>query len=284
MTALETHRPSRRQRFPANSIPAPVRGTRRMLLRKMGLLGAAVLTGCRSRASVSSSSEAAIPEPAAPTPAPIRSSSQADTPASSSPTPAPIVDEPVCILTPEATEGPFYFNAERVRRDIIEDRVGAPLQMSVRVVGVQQDCEPLEGAIVDIWHADAAGAYSGYPDQPGGLDTTGQTFLRGIQLTGIDGIARFDTIYPGWYPGRTVHIHFKVHYQGNSYLTSQFYFPDEISDRVFERSPYGDRPNRATRNANDSVLRGDPAESNILATVTEESAGYVGTITVGVPL
>lgn len=196
----------------------------------------------------------------------------------------PVADDPVCVLTPQATEGPFYFDSKLVRRDIVEDRVGTPLQMAVRVVRVDDGCEPLEGAFVDLWHADAAGVYSGYPGQLDGLDTSGLTFLRGIQATGADGIARFETIYPGWYPGRTVHIHFKVHYQENSYVTSQFYFPDGVSDRVFTQPPYSDRPNRTVRNGNDSVLRRDPAEGNLLANITEDSAGYLGAITVGLAL
>ncbi len=312
MTVPETEsRPSRR-RVPQKPGPAPNRTPRRSLLRKLGLLGAAVLAGCGFRAPVSSSSQAndpptaaataqrarPIPAPAAPTPVPAGvtptpavansgSGAAATEPGAAAlesvaATPNQITDEPVCVLTPQATEGPFYFDTDLVRRDIVEDRVGAPLRMAVRVVRVDENCRPLEGVLVDLWHADAAGVYSGYPGQLGGLDTSGQTFLRGIQATGADGIARFDTIYPGWYPGRTVHIHFKVHYQGNSYVTSQFYFPDELSDRVFERSPYSDRPDRTTRNANDSVLRGDPAEGNLLATIAEESRGYSGAITIGV--
>lgn len=305
MTVPETEsRPSRR-RVPQKSGPVPNRTPRRSLLQKLGLLGAAVLAGCGFRAPVSSSSQAndpttaaataqrarPIPAPAGVTPTPAVANSGSGAAAtepgaaaleSVAATPNQITDEPVCVLTPQATEGPFYFDTDLVRRDIVEDRVGAPLRMAVRVVRVDENCGPLEGALVDLWHADAAGVYSGYPGQLGGLDTSGQTFLRGIQATGADGIARFDTIYPGWYPGRTVHIHFKVHYQGSSYVTSQFYFPDELSDRVFERSPYSDRPDRTTRNANDSVLLGDPAEGNLLATIAEESPGFSGTITIGV--
>ncbi|MXW28615.1 MAG: intradiol ring-cleavage dioxygenase [Chloroflexi bacterium] len=265
MTGLETDKLSLHRRVSEDPCPDPNFGTRRRLIRKLGLLGAAVLTGCQFRA-------------------PIGSGSRENTLATSVPIPAPIVDDPVCVLTPEATEGPFYFDTDQVRRDIVEDRVGTPLQMSVRVVRVDEKCEPLKDAYVDIWHADAAGTYSGYPDQLGGLDTSGQTFLRGTQLTDVDGIARFDTIYPGWYPGRAVHIHFKVHYQGNSFLTSQFYFPDDVSDRVFEQPPYSERPNRATRNGNDSVLREDPSDGNLLATITGDTAGYSGAITVGVVL
>ena len=154
--------------------------------------------------------------------------------------------------------------------------------MAVRVMGVGERCIPMEGALVDLWHADAEGVYSGYPGQLGGLDTSGQTFLRGIQPTDGDGVAQFDTIYPGWYPGRTVHIHFKVHYEGYSYLTSQFYFSDEFSDRVFELTPYDERPNRPTRNSNDSVLQNDPREANLLATVGKFGDGNFGMITVGI--
>ena len=101
-------------------------------------------------------------------------------------------------------------------------------------------------------------------------------------MTDDEGVALFDTIYPGWYPGRTVHIHFKVHYRNNTYATSQFYFPDEFTDRVYSRTPYSDRPDRTTRNTDDSVLRGNPAEQNLLASPTEDGDSYSGVITVGV--
>ena len=198
--------------------------------------------------------------------------------------PVPVSDTPVCVFTPQATEGPFYFDANRIRQNIVEDRVGSPLRMAVRVMRVDDGCAPLKDALVDLWHTDASGAYSGYPGQPGGQDTSGQTFLRGIQVTDADGVALFDTIYPGWYPGRTVHIHFKVHYQGNTYATSQFYFPDDVTDDAYSRTPYSERPGRATRNSDDSVLRDDPAERNLLASLTEDGDGYLGSITVGVTL
>ena len=305
---------------PRRPDPAPIRGTRRQLLRRLGMLGAAVLAGCGFSAPAESGGPAsspapapAAPEPVAVTPTPAAATApapaaanpmppletQAPTVAAPAPAPAttdppapapepaeaslePIADEPACVLTPQATEGPFYLDTNLVRQNIVEGRPGIPLQMAVRVVRADGDCEPLEGAFVDIWHADASGVYSGYPGQLGGLDTSGQTFLRGIQATGADGVARFETIYPGWYPGRTVHIHFKVHYQHRSYVTSQFYFPDQMSDRVYERPPYSDRPNRTARNDSDSVLRGDPAQWNLLANITEESVGYAGSITIGV--
>ena len=114
---------------------------------------------------------------------------------------------PKCVLTPEQTAGPFYFDVEQVREDITEGKKGTPLELLITVVD-SSDCRPIKDAIVDVWQADAGGVYSGYINQ--GVDTTGQTYLRGIQVTDTNGRAKFRTIYPGIYPGRVPHIHFKV--------------------------------------------------------------------------
>jgi protocatechuate 3,4-dioxygenase beta subunit len=238
----------------------------------MGTLGVVVLTGCGPRTTVEPTSNIDSPPPRPATAGPPLPAATA----------APIVEAPVCALTPEATAGPFYYDAKLVRSDIAEDRLGAPLLMAVKVVRANENCAPLNGALVDLWHADAGGIYSGFDRQLGGLDTSGQTFLRGIQPTDANGVAEFETIYPGWYPGRAVHIHFKVHYEDTSFVTSQFYFPDELSDRVYAKPPYSGRLDRDTRNEFDSVLRGDPAEQNLIATITENPDGYAGAITVGV--
>jgi protocatechuate 3,4-dioxygenase beta subunit len=113
-----------------------------------------------------------------------------------------------CVLTPEQTEGPFYIPRERVRRNITEGRRGVPLALRVLVVDAST-CRPIKRAAVDIWHRDAAGAYSGVGGQ------RNRTFLRGIQRTNAQGVAVFQTIYPGYYQGRTEHIHVKVHLGGN---------------------------------------------------------------------
>ena len=194
----------------------------------------------------------------------------------------PLPENPIHTPISQATGGPFYFDPNQVRQNIVEDRVGVPLRMAVRVMRVDDGCSPLKDALVDMWHVDAGGVYSGYPGQLGGQDTSDRAFLRGIQVTDADGVAVFHTIYPGWYPSRTVHIHFKIRYKDNTYVTSQFYFPDDFTDNVYGRPPYSNRPERTTRNTNDSVLRGDPAERNLLASVTEDGDGYFGTITVGV--
>jgi len=135
------------------------------------------------------------------------------------------------------------------------------------------NCKPIKGAAVDIWHADASGTYSGV------LGNTG-TFMRGIQRANANGLALFQTVYPGWYRGRTVHIHVKVHIGGNVVHTGQLYFPDSLTDVVYAHSPYSSRPNRDTRNATDSVYRNGGSKS--MLAVHKSGAGYVASIAMGV--
>jgi protocatechuate 3,4-dioxygenase beta subunit len=178
-----------------------------------------------------------------------------------------------CVLTPEQTEGPYYIPRERVRRNITEGKRGVPLTLRVVVVHAST-CRPIKGAAVDIWHCDAWGAYSGV----GGVRN--RTSLRGIQRTNAQGLAVFQTIYPGYYQGRTVHIHVKVHLGGNVIHTGQLYFSDAVTDAVFRRAPYNRRPRRTTRNANDFVYRNGGRRS--LLRLRKNRTGYVGSITMGV--
>lgn len=144
-----------------------------------------------------------------------------------------------CVLAPEQTEGPFHLDDQKLRRNITEGKPGLPLTLRLTVRDVST-CRPIKGALVDVWHCDAAGAYSGVQ---GG---TGE-FLRGVQRTDAKGVATFLTIYPGWYPGRTVHVHVMVHVGGNVVHTGQLYFPDGLTDTVYRRSPYSRRSGRTTR-------------------------------------
>jgi protocatechuate 3,4-dioxygenase beta subunit len=137
-------------------------------------------------------------------------------------------------------------------------------------------CRPIKGAAVDIWHTDALGVYSGESVE----NTVGQTFMRGIQRTNAHGLATFQTVYPGWYRGRTVHIHVKVHLGGNVVHTGQLFFRDPLTDAVYRSSPYTSRPNRDTRNTNDSIYRNGGSKS--LLTLRRRGAGYVGSIVMGV--
>ncbi len=161
-----------------------------------------------------------------------------------------------CVLFPQAVEGPFYFDPKLVRSDIAEGRPGAPLQITLRVIesGV---CTPLANVRVDIWHADASGLYSGYAGQGAARDvsTKSENFLRGTQMTDANGVAAFRSVYPGWYPGRTPHIHVKVFLDGKTLVTGQMYFPDALSAQVYkERAPYNERPIPDTTNARDFIF------------------------------
>jgi protocatechuate 3,4-dioxygenase beta subunit len=180
-----------------------------------------------------------------------------------------------CILTPEQAEGPYYIAGEKVRRNITEGRPGTPLLLHATVVNAST-CRLLRNAAVDIWHADAAGIYSGFGDGSGN-----RTFMRGIQRTNAKGLATFRTVYPGWYQGRTVHIHVKVHLGGNVVHTGQLYFPDSVTDVVYRKAPYTSRPNRTTRNADDAIYRNGGRRSQVK--VRRNAAGiYIATITMGV--
>ncbi len=156
-------------------------------------------------------------------------------------------DTSACALTPEQTEGPYYFDADRVRSDVREGRDGTELQLAIRVR--DGDCKPLKDAVVEIWHAAAGGAYSGFDEAP---EQT--TYMRGAQVTDGEGTVTFVTVYPGWYPGRTVHVHAKVHLAKTSLLTTQVYFDDAMSDKVFAREPYAARGEREVRNDGDGIF------------------------------
>jgi len=179
-----------------------------------------------------------------------------------------------CVLTPEQTEGPYYIAGEKFRRDITEGRAGVPLLLRLRVVDAST-CRPIRNAAVDIWHADALGVYSGF-----GSGARSRTFMRGIQRTDVKGLARFRTVYPGWYRGRTVHIHVKVHLAGNVVHTGQLYFPDSLTDKVFRRRPYSRRPRRTTRDADDFVFAQGGRRS--MLALRKVGSAYVGAITMGV--
>jgi protocatechuate 3,4-dioxygenase beta subunit len=186
----------------------------------------------------------------------------------------------VCVLTPEVTEGPYYLDPDMERADIREDRVGVATKVRLQVV--DQSCNRLEGARVDIWHCDALGIYSGYTNQLGGADTTGKTFLRGTQFTDSKGMVEFQTIYPGWYPGRTTHIHFKVFLDETTVLTGQLFFPDALSQFIYQNvDPYAEHgSDRETLNGNDGIA--SQATRASFAYVKELAEEYLVAMIVGV--
>jgi protocatechuate 3,4-dioxygenase beta subunit len=195
----------------------------------------------------------------------------------------------VCRLWAEQDEGPYHRNAQPERRDVVEDRVGVALQLGIRLA--RDGDAPLRDAAVEIWQCDALGRYSGFPPPdpsvvasadtaPRGEYLPDQTFLRGRQVADAVGMVEFRTIYPGWYPGRTVHIHVMVHAEGAAF-TSQLYFDDAISDQVLASVVYAQRPGRDTTNDSDEILPtgGDPA----LLDIAPAGDGYRGAICLVLP-
>lgn len=168
-----------------------------------------------------------------------------------------------CVVRPEQTEGPYFVDTGLARADIrVDTRTGVAepgmaLDLEFRVGQLREGaCAPLAEARVELWQCSARGVYSGVRDPH--ADTRGRNYLRGYQITDAEGRARFVTIYPGWYPGRAVHLHFAIH-RGRGLrreaFTSQLYFDDALSDRVFDAAPYAERPGERVRNDADFIYR-----------------------------
>lgn len=186
---------------------------------------------------------------------------------------------PNCVVRPEVTEGPYYMDVDLVRSDIREDKEGTPLQLTFNVSQVTDgSCTAYEGVTVEIWHCDAAGVYSGVRDP--GFDTSGQTWLRGAQVTDANGMATITTIYPGWYSGRAVHIHFKVFPTETQVFTSQLFFPDDLSQQVFTQEPYTVKATTPdTLNSTDNIY-----QELLLLSPTQSGDGYAATFPMGIDL
>jgi protocatechuate 3,4-dioxygenase beta subunit len=211
-----------------------------------------------------------------------------------------------CRVTPEEMEGPYWFDVDSVRRDIREDREGTPLRLGLRVQDAA--CAPISDAVVEIWHCDALGSYSGFESAsasanapqnlrgaagagtqagPGGTGgggaggggaarTDDETYLRGAQVTDANGVVEFLTVYPGWYTGRAVHVHLKVHLGGTTALTSQLYFPEDVNDRAHAVAPYATHAGSRTTNDVDLIFHADN-----LSAVAETTEGWAAALTIG---
>ncbi|MEW6581910.1 MAG: intradiol ring-cleavage dioxygenase [Actinomycetota bacterium] len=189
-----------------------------------------------------------------------------------------------CVLTPEQTEGPYWIDTTLTRRDVRAGRPGLPLDLRLTVVDAST-CRPIRGADVEIWHCDAAGVYSGVAGGGGNgaaSPTDSTRFLRGHQVADAAGRVRFITIYPGWYQGRTVHIHVKVHVKGDEVHTGQLYFPDAVTDAVSRVRPYASRGTRDTRNADDHIYASGGRQSTLRLRRRASGRGYIGSLTMGV--
>jgi len=198
---------------------------------------------------------------------------------------------PSCVVRPEQTEGPYFVDEKLHRSDIRSDPTdgrlvpGVPLALTMLVSRLDAtECAPLAGALVDVWHCDALGVYSDVRDP--GFDTTGRKFLRGYQVTDARGAAHFLTVYPGWYAGRTVHIHFKIRSArsaGRAHeFTSQLYFDDALTDRVHTAAPYAAKGHRTMRNRDDRIYRGGGDQLTLAPTETAD--GYRASFAIGLQL
>ncbi len=196
---------------------------------------------------------------------------------------------PSCIVRPEETEGPYFVDERLERSDIRSDpsdgsvKAGVRLALAFSVSRIDgTSCVPFEGVLVDVWHCDALGVYSDVSDPS--FDTTGEKFLRGYQVTDANGAASFVTIYPGWYQGRTVHIHFKLRTDPRASealeFTSQLYFDDELTDIVHTRQPYAAGGQRTLRNDGDGIYQGGGSDL-LLTLVDDGSGGYTTTFDIG---
>ena len=228
--------------------------SRRDVLALFGAGGAALLVAC----SGSDDSGKTVTQPeSASTRAPERRAGQLAAPTASASTSAAV---PQCVVRPAQTEGPYFVDEKLNRSDIRADanggtpRPGMPLALTFNVSRVSggNSCAPLASAIVDVWHCDAAGQYSDVDDRAVGFNTKGQKWLRGFQNTDASGKATFTTIFPGWYQGRAVHIHFKIR-SGNSEFTSQLFFNETLIDQVYAQAPY--KQGKYVRNSEDGIYR-----------------------------
>ncbi|GLW90074.1 intradiol ring-cleavage dioxygenase [Actinokineospora globicatena] len=214
-----------------------------------------------------------------------------------------------CTLSPTTTQGPYYFDADKVRGDIREDRQGMRLDLALKVVD-SEGCGPLKDVVVEIWHCDAAGLYSGAESQstggggegmpsgappaglappsggrPGGggppsgggagnvadlVPTDDKRYLRGAQVTDAQGLVRFTTVWPGWYRGRTVHVHAMVHLANTKALTTQLMFDEALNDEVFTTAPYATHTGRDTTNGDDTIYN-----DSMLLTVQQAGDSYL---------
>jgi protocatechuate 3,4-dioxygenase beta subunit len=196
---------------------------------------------------------------------------------------------PSCVVVPESTEGPYFVEQSLHRSDIRAEpstgamKEGAPLVLTFSVAQIGGGtCAPLAGAAVDLWQCDAMGAYSGFNDNNFG-NMSGQKFLRGVQTTDRNGIARFTTIYPGWYPGRPVHVHFKIRTspaaQSAYEFTSQLYFDEGMTDRVHASAPYTAHQGRRMLNTRDRFFN-----RQLILAVDETPQGYASQFGIGLDL
>jgi len=199
-----------------------------------------------------------------------------------------------CVFTSIAEEGPYWIDDRTFRRDIRDDQQGQALLLRLQVIDAPR-CEPLPDAVVEIWHCNALGYYSGYAGQDPDADPTEITdivdhlpeqsperWLRGAQRSDANGDCEFLTVYPGWYAGRTVHIHVKVHLNNSRLITSQLYFPQELNDQIHQTGTYRARGISSFRNENDVDIAMSSGAGGSWPAITRDGDAYVASLRIGV--
>ncbi len=256
--------------------------SRREALVVLGAISAAALAACSPVATATTAPAAtAAPATLVPTIAPTSAATTtgattaataAATVAAAATATTAITSAAMCVVRPALTEGPYFVDEKLNRSDIRSNpsdgsvREGMPLVLTVNLYSITNNCTALSGATVDVWHCDAAGQYSDVTDR--GFSTKGQKFLRGYQTSDANGQVAFTTIYPGWYSGRAVHIHFKIRTSSGHEFTSQWFFDDSLSDTVFSQAPYAARGTRNTRNSDDGIYSGGGNQLVLAPTLT----------------
>lgn len=260
---------------------------RREILFLLGGAGALVAVGAGCSDSNGKASVTTGPSTATPG----RSATASSSVATSAATTAAATKMPTCVVSPAVTEGPYFVDEKLNRSDIRSDpgtgvvSAGTPLLLGFNVSGVAgAGCTALSGAVVDVWHCDALGVYSDASDPS--FNTKGKKFLRGSQVTDAAGQVKFSTVFPGWYRGRAVHIHFKVRgaaSSGKSYeFTSQLFFQEAQIDEIFANAPYVAKGQGRTKNASDGIF--NQGGKTLLLPLTKSGASYAGTFDIGVKL
>jgi len=243
--------------------PDSLQLTRRRLLEILGGAGVAALSGCGSSSTSASSASGST------------SGTTSGTTAS-------------CVLTPELTVGPYFVDEKLNRSDLTTNTTdtnvlnATPLTLTMTIMEyASSGCSALVGAQVDIWHADAAGVYSDESVE----NTSGQTFLRGYQITDSNGAVTFKTVVPGWYSGRTIHIHVMIRTLSSSgsvltEFTTQLFFDQTLLNALTTTvSPYSSRGVPDTTNAQDSIYS---SATQLTLTNATSGGGYTASITLGV--
>src|SRR3954451_17184636 len=180
-----------------------------------------------------------------------------------------------CVLAPEVTEGPYWIANHLTRRNIRDGRPGLPLTLDFTVQHVST-CRPIKAADVEIWHADAGGAYSG-------VNGNTKRFLRGHQRSDANGRVRFDTIFPGWYRGRTPHVHLKVHVGGSVVHTGQVFFAESTADAIYRTGAYACHGEPDTTHADDMIYaQAGGSRATVRLRKRRKKKGYVGAIALNV--